>query len=101
MVYLPKGNNNMTKKLGKNKWALFLLILSGIVVGSFIGHLLRGVDFLSWLDYGMEFAIGGSDGGNTIGIDLGALAVYFGIRLRITIGSVIGAIAAVFIYKKL
>lgn len=91
----------MAKTLGKNKWALFLLILLGLVLGSFIGYLLREVEFLSWLDYGIDFAIGGSDGGDTINIDLGALAVHFGIRLRITIASVLGAIASVFIYKKL
>lgn len=31
----------MAKALGKNKWALFLLLLSGMVLGSFIGYLVR------------------------------------------------------------
>lgn len=91
----------MARTLGKNKWALFLLILLGIVVGSFIGYLLRNVEFLSWLNKGIDFAIGGSDGSDTLSIDLGALAFHFGIRLRITISSVLGAITSVFIYKKL
>lgn len=91
----------MARTLGKNKWALFLLILSGIVVGSFIGYLVRNVEFLFWLNRGIDFVIGGSDGGNTLSIDLGVLAIHFGIRLKITIASILGAIASVFIYKKL
>lgn len=91
----------MARTMGKNKWALFLLILSGIVVGSFLGHLLKDVDFLSWLNYGMDFAIGNADGSNVISLDLGAVSMHFGIRIKITIASVIGAIASVIIYKKI
>lgn len=90
-----------SRSLGKNKWALFLLILLGLVVGSFIGHLVRKVDFLSWLDLGVDFTIGNPDGSNVVSLDLGAIAVYFGIKIKITIASVIGAIASVFIYKKI
>ena len=32
---------------GKNNWALFLLLLAGIVLGGFIGSLAAGVPFLS------------------------------------------------------
>ena len=35
-----------SRSLGKNYWALFLLLLLGIVVGSFISHLVREVDVL-------------------------------------------------------
>jgi hypothetical protein len=91
----------MARALGKNKWALFLLILIGIVIGSFIGHLLNRVDFLKWLDYGIDFSIGNPDAGNVVSLDLGALAVHFGLRIRITVASVICAIASIFIYKKL
>ncbi len=91
----------MARALGKNKWALFLLILAGIVVGSFIGHLVRNIDFLSWLNYGIDFAIGNSDSSKVVSLDLGAVAVYFGLRIKITIASVIGAITSVIIYKKI
>lgn len=89
----------MARTFGKNRWALFLLILLGIVTGSFIGHLTKNVDFLSWLDYGIDFSIGYADGSNVVTLNLGALIIHFGFRLRITIASVIGAIASVFIYK--
>lgn len=91
----------MARTFGKNRWALFLLILLGIVTGSFIGHLAKNVDFLSWLDYGIDFSIGYADGSNVVTLDLGALIIHFGFRLRITIASVIGAIVSVFIYKKI
>jgi ACR3 family arsenite efflux pump ArsB len=97
----PKRSKFMARTLGKNKWALFLLILAGIVVGSFIGHLVKTIHFLSWLNYGIDFAIGKTDGSNVVSLDLGAVVVHFGIRIKITIASVIGAIASVIIYKKL
>jgi hypothetical protein len=91
----------MAKQFSKNKWALFLLILSGIVAGSFLGYLTRGVNFLSWLNYGFDFSIGKSDGSNIVSLNLAVIVISFGLRIRITIGSVIGAVASVFIYKKL
>ena len=42
---------------GKNAWALFLLLLAGIVLGGFIGTLTAGVPFLSWLNYGQSFGL--------------------------------------------
>jgi len=89
-----------SKSYGKNYWVLFLLILLGIVVGSFLGHLARDVDFLSWINYGINFAIGDTDSGDILSLNLGVLVIQFGLRIKITIGSVIGAIAAIFIYKK-
>lgn len=91
----------MAKTFGKNNWALFLLILAGLVVGSFLGHLTKDVDILKWLNYGINFAIGDVNNNNIVTLDLGVLVINFGFRLKITIGSVIGAIAAVFIYKKI
>lgn len=90
-----------SKTLGKNNWALFLLILLGIVVGSFLGHLTRDVKYLDWLDNGIFFAIGDSKKSNVLTLDLGVLIISFGLQIKITIASVIGAIASVFIYKKL
>ena len=90
-----------SKAAGKNYWVLFLLILLGIVVGSFLGYITKKVQYLTWLNYGINFAIGDSKGTNVVTLDLGVLVISFGLRLKITLGSVIGAIASVFIYKKL
>lgn len=91
----------ISKTSSKNNWVLFLLILLGIVVGSFVGHLTKEIKFLNWLNYGMHFSIGDSKDSSVVSLDLGVLLINFGLRLKITVGSVIGAIAAIFIYKKL
>ena len=39
----------MARGAGKNGWALFLLILAGVVLGSFISQLTSGVAGLSWI----------------------------------------------------
>lgn len=91
----------MAKTYGKNKWALFLLILAGIVLGSFIGYLTREVKFLEWLDYGFEFAIGENDGSNIVTLNLGAIILHFGLMIKLTVGSVLGIATAIFVYRKL
>lgn len=91
----------MAKTYGKNNWALFLLILAGLVVGSFLGHLTKNIAYLSWLNYGINFAIGDTNTGGVLCIDLGALVIQMGIRIKITIASVIGSAIAIFIYKKI
>ena len=68
---------------GKNNWALFLLLLAGIVLGGFIGSLAAGVPFLSWLNYGQTFGFA-----NT-----------FGLSIKITIASIIGVLIAIIIYR--
>lgn len=90
-----------SKSLGKNHWALFLLILLGIVVGSFLGSLTKDIKALNWLDHGFYFSIGDSKDKSAVTLDLGALAISFGLQLKITVASAIGAIASIFIYKKL
>ena len=62
---------------GKNSWALFLLLLTGIVLGGFIGMLAEGVPALSWLGYGQTF----------------------GLTIKITIASIIGVVIAIIIYR--
>lgn len=89
-----------SKSYGKNNWALFLLLLLGIVLGSFLGYLARGVSWLNWLNQGIDFAIGDPNENNVVSLNLGVIIINFGFQIKITVGSVIGAIASVFIYKK-
>lgn len=89
-----------SRALGKNNWALFLLLLLGIVVGSVLGYLLRDIKFLSWLYKGIDFSLG-DENTKVVTVNLAVIVLRFGLTIRITIGSVIGAIASVFIYKKL
>ena len=53
---MNSGEWNMSRGvLGKNNWALVLLILVGVVLGGLIGKLCAGVPALSWLSYGQSF----------------------------------------------
>ncbi len=79
--------------VGKNYWALTLLILAGIVLGSFIATLTAGIPGLSWLSYGQTFGFE-----NPIVLNLGVLVLTFGLTIKITIASIIGIIIAAFIY---
>lgn len=78
---------------GKNYWALCLLILAGIVLGSFIAMLTEGVSGLSWLSFGQTFGFE-----NPIVLNLGVIVLTFGLSIKITIASIIGIIAAALIY---
>ena len=78
----------------KNAWALFLMILSGIVLGGFIGVLAEGTPALNWLSYGQSFGLE-----NPIVLNLGLLVLTFGINIKITIASIIGVIISIIIYS--
>ena len=78
----------------KNSWALFLFILTGIVLGGFIGMLAEGVPALSWLSYGQAFGLE-----NPIVLNLGILVLTFGLSVKITIASIIGVVLAIIIYR--
>lgn len=91
----------ISKNFSKNNWALFLLILAGIVIGSFISHLTKDMKYLSWLNYGLDFAIGDKSNNHIISLDLAVIVIKFGLQIKVTVGSVIGAALAVFIYKKI
>ena len=64
----------------KNAWALFLLILAGIVLGGFIGMLAEGVPALGWLSYGQTFGLDAP-----LILNLGLLVITFGLTIKITI----------------
>ena len=69
----------------KNKfWLNLFLILIGVVIGTLIAHLTAGVNGLSWLAFGMDF---GTEAPVTV--DLGIMTVTFGIRIAITVATVV------------
>ena len=75
---------------GKNNWACFLMILSGIVIGGFIGSLFPD----TFLNYGQSF-------GTTepLILNLGVLILTFGLNVKITMASIIGIVIAIIIYR--
>ena len=83
-------------KQAKNNWPCFLLILVGIVLGSFIGSLVAEVPYLSWLNYGQSFGLD-----SPVTVNLGILVISFGLTIKITMASVIGVVLAIIVYRLL
>lgn len=84
----------------KNSIVLLILMLAGVVLGGFLGHLARDISWLSWLNYGQSFGLTGT-GGSALVLDLGVLVLQFGLQIKITIASIIGMVLAFFIYHRL
>ena len=80
----------------KNGWVLLIMLLSGIVLGGFIGMLTANVSGLSWLNYGQSFGLE-----NPIVLDLVLLILTFGLTIHISIASILGVVIAIIIYRKL
>lgn len=89
-----RGGVQMKRAGGKNSWALFLLMLAGIVLGGFIGTLTADMPGLNWLNYGQSF---GFD--SPIVLNLGILVITFALNIKITIASIIGLVISAIIYR--
>lgn len=79
----------------KSQIVFLLILISGLIIGSFLGSLAVKVPYLLWLNYG-----------KTIGftqpfvIDLGFLYLQFGFHISFTIAGIIGMLISGIIYKK-
>ena len=78
----------------KNFWIVLVLLLSGIVLGSFIGDMAQNIPGLSWLNFGQTFGLD-----SPLIVNLGMLVVTFGLTIRITMASIIGVALALVIYR--
>lgn len=67
-----------------------ILVLIGFVIGRFIGTYFDG----TWLNYGQAFGLS-----NPIELDMGFIILTFGLRVQITIASVIGVLISLVVYK--
>lgn len=79
---------------GKNFWILLLFLLTGIVLGGFIGNMAAGISWLSWLNFGESFGLT-----QPVVLDFGILVITFGLSIRITMASIIGVILAIITYR--
>ena len=86
----------MASTSGKNNWACFLMMLSGSVLGGFIGYLTKAISFLSWLNYGQSFGLD-----QPVVLNLGIMVLTFGLTIKISVASIIGVVIAIILYKKL
>lgn len=85
------------KTYDKNYWALFLLILAGIVLGGFFGNIIAtNVPFLNWLGYGQSFGLT-----SPIVLDIGMLVITFGISIKVSVASIVGIFIAILVYRVL
>lgn len=71
-------------------WVLVILVLIGFVIGRFIGTYFEG----SFLNYGQTFGLS-----SPIELDLGFIILTFGLKIQITIASVIGVVISLVVYR--
>ena len=90
---LQIGKGELMMK-SKNSWVLLLMLLSGIVLGGFIGEMAAGISGLSWLNFGQSFGLT-----SPLVLDLGILQITFGLSIRITMASIIGVALSLLIYR--
>ena len=83
-------------RTAKNKWSLLLLLLSGIVLGGFLGQLLGGFSAFQWLNFGQSFGLA-----EPMILDLGILTITIALTIRITVGGILGILIAILIYRLL
>lgn len=75
---------------------MLLLMLTGIVLGGFIGSLAEGIPWLAWLNFGQAFGLD-----SPLILNLGILIITFGLTIKITMASIIGLIIALIVYRLL
>lgn len=80
----------------KNFWVLLLCMLGGLTVGNFLGELVKGVSFLSFMQYGESFGLD-----NPVNIDLGVLVMSVQFTIKITLMGILGMVTGVLLYKKI
>ena len=82
--------------MSSSKLYKFFLVLVGIVVGTFVGYICKGVNALSWLAYGVDFGLE-----SPLVLDLGILQLTFGISINLTLSVVIFVILSLVIGRAL
>jgi F0F1-type ATP synthase assembly protein I len=84
----------MRVKNNRNKWTLFLLLLAGMVLGSFLGYLFQSNEILSWLDFGTNVGLT-----SPVTMSLGVISLTLGFVVKINVGSPIGMLLGYIAYR--
>ncbi len=79
----------------KNFWIFLIVLISGLVIGGFIGSTLGDFPFFAWLNYGKTIGFT-----SPLVLDLEIIKINFGITVHFSICGIIGMILAILIYKK-
>lgn len=78
----------------KNFWILLLFLLTGIVLGGFIGNMAADISWLSWMNFGETFGLT-----EPLRLDFGILVITFGLTIRVTMASILGVVVALLAYR--
>ncbi|MCD7904012.1 MAG: DUF4321 domain-containing protein [Clostridiales bacterium] len=81
---------------GKNSIVFILVMISGLIIGGFIGSAASGIPALSFLNYGQEIGLT-----SPLVLDIVILKLQLGFTLKFTIAGIIGMAISIFIYRKL
>ena len=73
-----------------------VVMLSGLVIGGFLGELTSGIPALSFLSYGKEVGLT-----SPVALDIIIIKLELGLTFKFTIAGIIGMIISIFIYRKL
>ena len=74
-----------------------LLLLCGVVIGSFVAELTRGVEGLSWLSYGRSFGIWSP---TPLTLDLAVVKLTFGVSFHLSIAIILGLALSFYAWRK-
>ena len=80
----------------KGNIVFFLTLLSGLIIGGFIGDALGRFRYFAWLNYGKEIGLT-----SPLFLDLSFMSLTFGLTLKLTLAGIIGMVIAIILYKKL
>lgn len=82
---------------GKYDVMFWIMLLTGVILGTLLGEAASGIEALSFLNYGKTIGISAA---SPLVLDLSIFKLTFGVQLRLTLASIIGLIAAIVLYKK-
>lgn len=79
----------------KSNIVFILILISGLIIGSFIGTIVNKIPYLLWLNYGKTIGLT-----QPFVLDLGFLYLQFGLHISFTIAGIIGMLISGIVYKK-
>ncbi len=81
----------------KSKNIIFIIVMmSGLVIGGFLGELASNMSALSFLSYGKSVGLT-----SPVVLDLIIIKLQLGFTLKFSIAGIIGMIISIFVYRKL
>ncbi len=82
--------------MNKNNTTFLITLISGLVIGGFLGDVAAKIPFLTWLNYGKTIGLI-----SPFYLDISFLTLTFGFTLNMTVAGIIGMVIAIILYKKL